>query len=109
MILTNLDLFIHGNPHLAWQTLRAQASAYWYERKLGHGFWSITKYRDARTVYRDPMRFSSADGVVLNASLAHEAYDAMGSVTDESVQTAPSRRSLIATDPSKSSFAGSVP
>jgi hypothetical protein len=33
--LTNLDLFVRGNPHLAWKTLRAQALVYWHERKFG--------------------------------------------------------------------------
>jgi cytochrome P450 len=97
--LTNLDLFVHGNPHLAWSSLRAQAPVYWHERKPGHGFWAITKYHDAQTSYRDPIRFSSANGIVLNASLAHESPDATASVAGESLEAAPSRRSLIATDP----------
>jgi cytochrome P450 len=97
--LTDLDLFVHGDPHIAWRMLRAQAPVYWHERKRGHGFWAITKYRDAQTVYRDPLRFSSADGIVLNASLAHASADTKTSVAGESLQAAPSRRSLIATDP----------
>jgi len=97
--LTDLDLFVHGNPHLAWQTLREKAPVYWHERKPGHGFWAITKYRHAQTVYRDPMRFSSANGIVLNASLAHESADEISAGAGENPQAAPSRRSLIATDP----------
>jgi len=96
--LTDLDLFVHGNPHLAWQALRARAAIYWHERKPGQGFWAISKYSDAQTVYRDPIRYSSADGVVLNASLVHEPLDSMTSVAGESLQFAPSRQSLIATD-----------
>ncbi len=60
--------------------LRAEAPVYWHERKPGHGFWSITKYRDVQTIYRDPMRFSSASGIVLNASLAHESVAPMTSM-----------------------------
>jgi cytochrome P450 len=97
--LTNLDLFVHGDPHLAWKIFRAQAPIYWHERKPGRGFWSITKYRDAQIIYRDPMRFSSANGIVLNAGLAHESDDSISAVGGESLQAAPSRRSLIATDP----------
>ena len=98
--LTDLNLFAHGDPHLAWRMLRAEAPVYWHERKPGHGFWSITKYRDAQTIYRDPMRFSSASGIVLNASLAHESVAPMTSMGGgETLQAAPSRRSLIATDP----------
>jgi cytochrome P450 family 109 len=54
---------------------------------------------DAQIVYRDPFRFSSADGVVLNARLAHESSDSVPSVAGETLQDAPSRQSLIATDP----------
>ncbi len=97
--LTDLDLFVHGNPHRVWHALRDQAPVYWHERRRGQGFWAITKYHDAQTVYRDPLRFSSADGMVLNASLARESVDATASVAGESLQAAPSRRSLIATDP----------
>jgi cytochrome P450 len=71
---------------------------YWHERKPGHGFWAITKHYDAQIIYRDPTRFSSAGGIVLNASLAHD-YHSTGSVAGETLQAAPSRRSLIATDP----------
>jgi cytochrome P450 len=97
--LTDLDMFVHGNPHLAWQALRTHAPVYWHERRPGQGFWAITRYPEAQTVYRDPLRFSSADGIVLNASLTHESPDSIGSVAGESLQSAPSRRSLIATDP----------
>lgn len=97
--LTDLNLFVHGDPHLAWKTLREKAPIYWHERKPCHGFWAITRYNDAQTVYRDPMRFSSANGIVLNASLVHESADTMNSVGGESLRAAPSRRSLIATDP----------
>ena len=97
--LTDLDLFVHGDPHIAWRMLREQAPVYWHERRPGHGFWAITRYHDAQTVYRDPIRFSSADGIVLNARLTHESPASMGPVAGETLQAAPSRRSLIATDP----------
>ncbi len=97
--LTDLDLFVRGDPHLAWRKLREEAPVYWHERKSGYGFWAITRYREAQKVYRDPLRFSSADGVVLNAKLAHYSADSMSPVAGESLQAAPSRQSLIATDP----------
>src|SRR5579872_174738 len=97
--LTDLGLFVQGNPHLAWKTLREQTPVYWHERKPGRGFWAITRYREAQIIYRDPLRFSSAGGIVLNASLAHESSDATASVAGESLQAAPSRQSLTATDP----------
>lgn len=97
--LTSLDLFVHGDPHRVWKTMRGEAPVYWHERAPGRGFWSITKFREAETVYRDPLRFSSAGGIVLNASLAHDSSDETVSVAGESSHGAPSRQSLIATDP----------
>lgn len=62
--LTDLDLFVHGDPHAAWKALREQAPIYWHD-KGGVAFWSITKYWDAREVYADPNLYSSEDGINL--------------------------------------------
>ena len=92
--LTDLSLFVHGDPHRAWKILRNEAPIYRHERGPGRSFRSITKYSDAQTIYHDPIRFSSAGGIVLNASLAHEGENAV-SIAGESLQAAPSRHSLI--------------
>lgn len=67
--LTDLDLFVHGDPHAAWKLMRAQAPVYWHERAPGPAFWSITRYEDALKVYHDPATYSSERGMAL--SFAH--------------------------------------
>ncbi|HWO93922.1 MAG TPA: cytochrome P450 [Dehalococcoidia bacterium] len=64
--LTNLDLFVRGDPHPVWTYLRKNAPI--YRHPPGEGgvpFWSVTKYMDARQVYSDPVLFSSEDGINL--------------------------------------------
>ena len=55
--LTDLDLFLHGDPYAAFATLRREAPVYWHDRN-GRGFWAVTKYSDALRVYHDPASFS---------------------------------------------------
>jgi cholest-4-en-3-one 26-monooxygenase len=63
--LTDLDFFVSGDPHPIWAELRATDPVHWTERKGKSGFWSVTKYEDVLTVYRDPMQFSSEGGITL--------------------------------------------
>lgn len=62
--LTDLDLFLHGDPYAAFATLRREAPVYWHERN-GRGFWAVTKYDDALRVYHDPGTYSSERGISL--------------------------------------------
>jgi cytochrome P450 len=62
--LTDLDLFLHGDPYLAFAQLRREAPVYWHERNQ-RGFWAITRYEDALRVYHDPGTFSSERGISL--------------------------------------------
>jgi cytochrome P450 len=62
--LTDLDLFLHGDPYAAFATLRREAPVYWHDRN-GRGFWAVTKYSDALRVYHDPASFSSERGISL--------------------------------------------
>jgi cytochrome P450 len=70
--LTNLDLFLAGDPHSVWKELRAADPVHWTERQNKRGFWSITKHADALRVYRDPAAFSSRGGVVLGSTDAQD-------------------------------------
>ncbi|MGD0117078.1 MAG: cytochrome P450, partial [Candidatus Binatus sp.] len=70
--LTNLDLFLAGDPHSVWKELRAADPVHWTERQNKRGFWSITKHADALRVYRDPATFSSRGGVVLGSGDAQD-------------------------------------
>jgi cytochrome P450 len=61
--LASLDLFVDGDPHAAWKLLRAKAPVHWNQHR-NSGFWSISRYHDALAIYRDPMTFSSENGIV---------------------------------------------
>jgi cytochrome P450 len=63
--LTDLDFFLHSDPHEMWTVLRREAPVYWHERRPGRGFWAITRYDDALTVYHDPRTYSSERGIAL--------------------------------------------
>lgn len=65
-ILTNLDYFQqHDIPHEAFATLRKEDPVHHTERPYPYGFWSVTRFEDALTVYRAPELFSSHHGLAL--------------------------------------------
>jgi cytochrome P450 len=77
--LTDLDLFASGDPHSAFRILRREAPIYWHARGPGGGFWAITRYADARTIFDDAASFSSERGVALNmAAVLNEATAGFG-------------------------------
>jgi cytochrome P450 len=63
--LTNLDFFVHGDPHEAWRVLRAEAPLYYHARTTGQEFWSVHTYDDAMRVYHEPETYSSERGISL--------------------------------------------
>jgi cytochrome P450 len=87
--LNNFDLFIHGDPYAAWKVLRAHAPVHW-NPKDDSGYWSITRYQDALSVYRNPHTFSSERGIALNYGLTDE---------ESMAQQAGFGQMLIVTDP----------
>jgi len=64
--LSDLDLFVKGDPHQAFALLRREAPLYWHERQNGRGFWAVTRYHDALRVYHDPHTYSSERGISLS-------------------------------------------
>ncbi|HEX9335182.1 MAG TPA: cytochrome P450, partial [Pseudonocardiaceae bacterium] len=81
--LADPDLYEHGDPDAVWAWLREHAPVH---RNTGAArFWSVTRHRDAVAVYRDPVTFSSARGMVLGVDV--EAGDPA------------SGRMLVVTDP----------
>jgi cholest-4-en-3-one 26-monooxygenase len=64
--LTDVDMFLHGDPHATWRTLRREAPVHWQERSVGAGFWNITKYDDVIKVSVDPASFISGNGIILD-------------------------------------------
>ncbi|HEY2104372.1 MAG TPA: cytochrome P450 [Candidatus Binataceae bacterium] len=63
--LTDADFFLHGDPHQAWTVMRAQDPVHWDEQRPGRGYWSLTRYDDARFVYLNADTFSTEHGQIL--------------------------------------------
>ncbi|MFD1547390.1 cytochrome P450 [Nonomuraea guangzhouensis] len=63
--LADVALYTSGDPHLAWQRLRAEQPLYWSERTGGPGFWSVTRHADVKRVLRDHENFTSECGTAL--------------------------------------------
>ena len=59
------DAFVSGLPHETFALLRREAPVWWYEWRLGRGFWCVTKHEDVVAVSRDTKTFSSAQGANL--------------------------------------------
>jgi len=54
-----------GYPHDAWARLRAEAPVAWFEPPGLDPFWAITKHADVLEISKQPVRFSSAQGITL--------------------------------------------
>ena len=62
--LLNLDTFVEGVPHEAFEFLRNEAPVYLHPEPNGPGFWVLTKYDDIEQTSQDWASYSSAQGVV---------------------------------------------
>ena len=71
--LSNVELFLQGQPFDIYAKLRAAAPVAWQrESNNGPGFWALTQYNDVMRVDGDPKTFSSQKGGILMAlSLIH--------------------------------------
>jgi cholest-4-en-3-one 26-monooxygenase len=54
-----------GYPHEVWTRLRAEAPVAYFEPPGFRPFWAITKFADIMQISAQPLRFSSAQGVML--------------------------------------------
>jgi cholest-4-en-3-one 26-monooxygenase len=70
--LCDPDIFQRGVPHDMFRLLRREAPVFWQEDMDGHGFWSVTKYADVKTVSTQPNLFSSYRGGALLRVLDEE-------------------------------------
>ena len=59
------DYQIHEDPYPAYERLRTQAPLY---RNDEQDFWALSRHADVAAAFRDPGRFSSANGVSLDPS-----------------------------------------
>lgn len=64
--LTDLNFFVNGEVEEALALLRAEDPVHWQEKRPGRGFWSLTRYDDLQTIYRDAHNFISGRGVTLH-------------------------------------------
>ncbi|MEX2538595.1 MAG: cytochrome P450 [Actinomycetota bacterium] len=95
--LTDCDLFLHGDPHAVWTTLRREAPVHWNERSWGPGFWNITRYEDVMRVSVDAQTFISGKGIILdNTGHRTEREQAMSS---QGYGMDPRGNMMIMTDP----------
>ena len=64
--LADPALYISGDAHLAWQTLRAQQPVFWQTQQRRPGFWAVSRARDVRWVLRDHVFFTSECGTAIS-------------------------------------------
>ncbi len=57
--LTDPECFATQDAHPVFKRLRAEDPIHWTTGRISRGFWSITRYEDILTVYRDAETFSS--------------------------------------------------
>jgi cholest-4-en-3-one 26-monooxygenase len=55
-----------GYPHDAWTRLRAEAPVAYFTPDGFEPFWAITKHADVQEIAKQPLRFSSAEGIALH-------------------------------------------
>jgi cytochrome P450 len=63
--LTDTELYLNGDAHLVWQTLRAERPVFWQHRDNGHGFWAVTRRADVHRVLSEHETFSSEGGTAI--------------------------------------------
>jgi cholest-4-en-3-one 26-monooxygenase len=55
-----------GYPHDVWTRLRAEAPVAYFTPDGFEPFWAITKHADVQEIAKQPLRFSSAQGIALH-------------------------------------------
>ena len=63
--LTDLDLFIKGQPFDAFAKMRETAPVCWHDEEMGAGFWALTDYADIRATELNTKVFSSQKGGIM--------------------------------------------
>jgi len=100
--LTDVDLFLHGDPHAVWRTLRNEAPVHYNERSWGPGFWNITKYEDVLNVGVDPQTWISGKGIILDNDgvRTQREYE----MSEQEFGLDPRGNMMIMTDPPRHTF-----
>ena len=58
---------LRGYPHAVWTRLRAEAPVAYFAPPGYRPFWAITKHADVVAIASQPLRFSSAHGIILGS------------------------------------------
>jgi cytochrome P450 len=66
--LVDPGLYSDGDPFVQWRWLRANEPVYRHGPTEYPSFWALTRYEDAKAVFRDAETFSSAQGILLRPS-----------------------------------------
>jgi cytochrome P450 len=100
--LTDVDLFLDGDPHEVWRTLRNEAPVHYNERAWGPGFWNITKYHDVLAVGVDPVTWISGKGIILDndGMRTRREYE----MSEQQIGLDPRGNMMIMTDPPRHTF-----
>ena len=64
--LADTELYATGDPHLVWQTLRAERPVFWQRQAAGEGFWAVTRRTDVRRVLTEYQTFTSEAGTAIS-------------------------------------------
>ena len=61
--LSSHDSFVNGAPHNTFARLRHEDPVHWTPYDQGEGYWSITRHADIEAMNKQPLVFSSAQGI----------------------------------------------
>ncbi|MEM6372130.1 MAG: cytochrome P450 [Pseudomonadota bacterium] len=62
--LADHDSFVEGVPYATFAQMRSNAPVHWTDAYgVDKGFWSLTRYADIMAAQKDPVTFSSAQGI----------------------------------------------
>jgi cytochrome P450 len=63
--LADPRLYVDGDAHVAWQTLRAECPLFWQKQRDGEGFWAVTRRADVCLVLAEYEAFTSEHGTAI--------------------------------------------
>jgi cytochrome P450 len=63
--LADTGLYVAGDAHAAWRTLRAECPLFWQEQPHGEGFWAVTRRADVCMVLAEYESFTSESGTAI--------------------------------------------
>jgi cytochrome P450 len=69
-----LDESLKADPHPVWRRLRDESPAYYNEQ---YDFWALSRFEDVERAHREPKRYSSAHGTVLEMMTEEAQYQGL--------------------------------